>query len=748
MFARVTFALLGAFAYHCATADRERDDSPARKSGCTRPISAQIRVDSGHPWRPPFGLERVGGPIAVHVELIGQPQPAEEYAVAAYRGGQEIERHSLRITGVTLPPVGTAQFALLPQEVALLARCSSGGRIEELKRQPVSWPDIEADAQVSPDYQINPVDLGAILVPYDWLLLKTGQSAVISIAAISRTHDIANARVRAWFDGSRYIEAPMPLAKGRRITQKLRLPLLSSADSTTLHISLISGGRERWKKLIHSMVVPQVPRWPIFGAVETKLRYDAPISVNDPRSGVALPSVDYDTAWSNRLNDIVVFLPNGARFVFWRGSSYVPFWAGRYNTGLSYQWAETIAPPGFLDAVEPLQDKDLRYSRVSIIESSASRVHVRWTYQSVDFTYKSLGDEATEDFYFYPDGFGTRVVTLASTRPEDYVYSEFIVLLPQSAIPFEVLHHPRVDMLFLDGEQKRMSYPLLPGSYGELTLPLPGEQSEPPNLHPVERLLAKVMEYQKKPGTEVTSAQRALVNDWLGKVSHPRDKSIIYRIVEHEKDSLTSIYFSPHAASSTIVFLPFYDRGELVTPAYWGDHWPLGRGALTGGAISERIYRSPSHLGLMDLSEPAPLFSSQYPMLDTFGRLSKMTLERRAWLIGKSDASDQALLEWAQSYSQPPSIEVKGARIDFPSYSPERRALRLVVEADDVEIKLTPGVRTINPVFELDQAPKYLASVTVDSEPLPADAYAWDGATLWTKGRISPGATFALHFHE
>jgi hypothetical protein len=40
-----------------------------------------------------------------------------------------------------------------------------------------------------------------------------------------------------------------------------------------------------------------------------------------------------------------------------------------------------------------------------------------------------------------------------------------------------------------------------------------------------------------------------------------------------------------------------------------------------------------------------------------------------------------------------------GARIDFPSYSPERRAMRLVAESPSIEIKLKPMARTVNPVF-------------------------------------------------
>ena len=104
------------------------------------------------------------------------------------------------------------------------------------------------------------------------------------------------------------------------------------------------------------MLVHNKPKWPAFGATETKLRYDAPISLLS-RETSQLSSMLYSNGWAPHLKDVVVSLPNGSRFVFWRGSSYVPFWAGRHNTGLSYEWAETgPLPEGFVDSVEPLMD--------------------------------------------------------------------------------------------------------------------------------------------------------------------------------------------------------------------------------------------------------------------------------------------------------------------------------------------------------------------------------------------------------
>jgi hypothetical protein len=574
----------------------------------------------------------------------------------------------------------------------------------------VRWPEIEAEAIARPDRQINPVDLGTILVPHNWLLLAAGQTAVIDMAAISRSRDVPNVRLRAWFTEGKPIEVGVRLARNQRFTQELKLPLTSTNDRTVLHVSLADSRRELWKKEIRTMIVAQPPRWPVFGAVETKLRYDLPVAINDPKTGAALPSIDYDTAWDPKLKDVVVFLPNGSRFVFWRGSNYIPFWAGPFNTGVSYQWAENLShpvphPDGTADFREPMFDGELRYGRVRIVESTPSRVHVRWTYQLTDLQYTVGGDQAIEDFYFYPDGFGTRVMTLSSVPGEKYQLTEFIILTPQSAFPLDVLPSHMADILFLDGESKRVTFPF---------------QSE-----------------KKGPSWPPPS------------VTPSRNLPMVVRVFHHKNDPATAIYFDPQELTPPFTFGPLHDRGELVTPVYWGSHWPLGRGRWTGWTINDRIHSNPAHNSLLSFGFdfPKALFVSQFPMPDTLGRVRNRTLQRWAGLIAKTDAPDSALVEWAQSFSAPPSLDVTGARIGFPSYSPERRAIRLVVESPSIEIGLKPANHCMNPVFELVGAPKKLTSVSIDGKPLTNDAYAWDGVTLWVKASVGArGVKIAVHF--
>jgi len=124
-----------------------------------------------------------------------------------------------------------------------------------------------------------------------------------------------------------------------------------------------------------------------------------------------------------------------------------------------------------------------------------------------------------------------------------------------------------------------------------------------------------------------------------------------------------------------------------------------------------------------------------------------MSVQRWAWMIANTDAPDDVVLNWAQSFSSPPSLELTGARLDFPSYSTERRAIRLIAESSSIEIRLKPVVHYMNPVFELDGAPKELASVTLNGKALAPGAYAWDGATLWISASIKEGgARIGLKF--
>lgn len=679
---------------------------------CQEEVAGQIRLEPHHPWRPPFDLERVGQGFVAVAELSSKERPLREYWLASYWQGQEVQRKIVALSGIFAKPpyVGKAAFTKPFDELALLAKCKFEGAPVEIVRRKIQIPELEADVVARSDKLLNPVDLGAILPPYDWLLLGPGQKASLEVAAVSYRRDVRSVRVLAWFesDPKTKAERTLELESARKV--QAILPVASPAtapEKDVLYAAILDrDGKELWQKKIPTMRVQQTPRYPEFGATELKLRYDAPISVRNPETG-ELSSLDYAAAWKPELKDVVVSLPNGARFVFWRGSSYIPFWAGRHNTGLSYEWAETLPPPdGFVDCVEPLMDKELRYSRVEIVESTPARLHVRWRYQSTDFLYKVWGDMPVEDYYFYPDGFGTRVLNLKSAPGSTYEVQEFIILTPQSAFPFKVLNPKITDILFLDGHKREVGFPTK------------DEKSVPGGI--------------ARPGGGID----------------PRDVPAVYRTRLHKDDTAAAISFSPYNTLVPKIFGPFFDRGEMVTPFYWGSHWPLARGNMTGMTIDDRIYLSPSHNSIMTsgMNNHTPAFSATIQTHDTLGRARTMSLQRWYWLIGLTDASDQRLLDWAQSFRTPPSLELEGARLDLDSYVPERRAIRLIVEKPKLQITLKPSVRCVNPVFELLGAPKALTSVALGNRVLAPKEYAWDGQTLWINADVTDPSLLRLEF--
>lgn len=661
--------------------------------------SPKIGVDSGHPWRPPFGLERIGRSMIVAVEFAAAPPPAK-YWLSGYREGKEISSQTLNFSS-QFPAFCRISFEKWPDETAVYAQSDLEEKRVEIARQAIEVPAFEADAVAQPDEVENPVDLGTILKPEGWLLLRSGQKASLSVAAIGRNQDFPQAQVLAWYESAptEKTAARAPLAVDIRSQIDLALPPAPLQRDHDALIVAITGkdGIELWRKTIPVMLVQSAPKWPKFGATETKLRYDAPISVRNEDG--TFSALDYATAWDSRLNDVVVSLPNGARFVFWRGSCYIPFWAGRSNTGLCYEWAESPPPQGFTDCVEPLMDKELRYGRVQIVESSESRVHVRWSYQSCDFYYKVWGDSVEEDYYFYPDGFGTRVLNLRSGENANYELSEFILLTPQGTYPFQVLPSNLVDFIFVDGQKREIQFPFYSAEQGEKL--------------------------------------------------QPRGLPVVYRVRLGKEEPLSAVYFSPGDVNLPNPFGPFTDRGSIVTPAYWGNHWPLARGRTTGQTIDDRFTLTPAHNSLMTWGfekRPQPVCSAALETIDALGQPRRMSERRWVWNIGMTGADDSRLLEWARSLMTLPELKLQGARLAFESYAPERRAVRLVVEDATAAIAIQPKARWINPVFELIGAPKNLDSVAIGDRSLPREDYAWDGETLWLNGDIDSPEAIEINF--
>ncbi len=666
-------------------------------------FAPRFQFDPGHPWRPPFGVERVGL-TPVIVQFASDTHPAPEHWLAAYHEGKELERKALDVVGNS-PFTARVTFATspAPEELVLLTKTKNGSTIEQA-RWMVERAAFEADAEAAADPVMNPVDQGAVLPPADWLVLGLEQKARVTVAAFSAKETISGAEVIAWFesDSDRPTKTAIELRKGIRAELKVSLPPPAFAtDRDKLHVAIRdANGRELWHKTVTTMLIRQALKLPAFGAIETKLRYDYPVlSYSGPDEVSEIP---YDKAWAPERKDVVVSLPNGSRFVFWRGAAYTPFWAGKHNTALNFEFAEAPERPDGVDCVDAASDKELRRSRVEIIESTAARVHVRWTAQPCDLNYKVWGETATEDFYFYPDGFGSRTVTLQTEPKAEYEIEELLILTPPAAYPLRVLPEKLVDVLFRDGTKRELKFPIL-------------DQ---------ERDYEKLLTGEMPP---------------------------LYRIRFGAREPLSAVYFNPGWTRLPVqAYQPFYSQGQMVTPFYWGNHLPLARRKPTGINIDDLASMTPSHNAMMTWGHrrPQPLESLVAAMPDALGVTRPMQVEKWAWLIGLSNADDACLLEWSRSFATPPKVEAAGARLGSPSYSTERRATLLTVEKPIVTLTITPTTPCVHPVFELRNTPKTLSRVELDGRELAASDYAWDGRVLWLNTTLRSATTLRLKFAE
>jgi len=663
----------------------------------------RFQFDPGRPWRPPFGVQRVGH-LAVIAQFASNTHPAPAHWLAAFRDGAEVERKSLEVAGAS-PFTARVGFdaSPAPDELVLFASDAAGKPIERA-RWKVERPAFEADAEAAAEPVINPVDLGAVLPPADWLVLGPEQQARVSVAAFSSKEDLRGAEVLAWFESAadRRTKAALELRQGVRTELKLSLAAPAfTKDRDTLHVAIRDAkGREFWHKNIQAMLVRAPLKLPAFGAIETKLRYDYPLlSYSGPDEVTEIP---YEKAWAPERQDVVIALPNGSRFVFWRGAAYTPFWAGKHNTALNFEFAEAPLRPDGVDCVDASSDKELRRSRVAIIQSTAARVHVRWTAQPCDLNYKVWGESVAEDFYFYPDGFGTRTMTLQCEPKAQYEIEELLILTPPAAYPLRVLPENLVDVLFRDGTKRELKFPIL-------------DQERD-----YEKLLSGAM-------------------------------PPLYRIRFSALDTASAIYFNPGwTRLPSTAYRPFYSQGQMVTPFYWGNHLPLARRKPTCHNIDERASMTPAHSAMMTWAHrrPQPLESRVADMPDALGVTRPMQVEKWAWLIGLSEAGDARLLEWSRSFATPPQVKADGARLQLPSYNTERRATLLTVEKPIVSLTITPTTACVHPVFELQGAPRTLSRVEVESRVLAANDYAWDGRTLWLNATLREETAVRLVFGD
>jgi concanavalin A-like lectin/glucanase superfamily protein len=200
---------------------------------------------------------------------------------------------------------------------------------------------------------------------------------------------------------------------------------------------------------------------------------DRPLPAGPPGKGpfgAFYTTLKYYDAWDAQWRvgehgDVVVrFEESPCRFVFWRGTSYIPNWVTENGIWYNNQFNETWSEHG---CHEPMSDKQCRHAHVRIIESSDARVVVHWRYALVDNWYEfarvdpatGWGDWTDEVFTIYPDGVAVRKVTLRSTNPDaPHEWHEGIIVMGPGQRPETVLQPEALTLLNISGEANTLSW--------------------------------------------------------------------------------------------------------------------------------------------------------------------------------------------------------------------------------------------------------------------------------------------------
>jgi hypothetical protein len=585
-----------------------------------------------------------------------------------------------------------------------------GGKLLASKKLTVD--ELFAGFEVKAEPRINPVDLGRLLIPADVAAARAGQELKIGLWFCPAVKDAnievtANAKI---IDSSGKVLASQVLK--RKIVNgevwtanEIKIPTAGLKEGEySLELSFEKENKSIYNSKRRLIICAATAEQREFGAYYTDLKYDEPIRVHRNQREEKWNETSWENIWLRGPHrDIVVAFPDEKRFVFWRGSSYAPFWYSRENVGMCYEWVETGFERGesLLDCVEPLQDKECRYSRTEIVSNTAARAVVDWRYAETDFNYKICNNEWIDETYtFYPDGFGVRKIrgSIRTSQPGDWHETcEFLVLAPKGVRPYEVL--PRDIVRFLSVEDGR-----------ECILSFPN-----PEIQDYTRPLLDNA-YSYKMVTE--------------KPEWPKDVPTLMRVKYHKDDESTPFSVCGNVSKFRIYAGMKEEDGRYACPVCYCIHFPVTRGLRTWRRLAPGMLNYPGSYSIMTYAcEPL----SEKP-ID-----KDLSIVTWAWLIGNTKMSDGELRQVADSWVKPTGVKAVQGAGEVIYDKCERGYVAKCDKSKTVELQFGgDGTKKIfNPVFILENCSWNPVKVTVNDKQVSnykagtEQSYTQDKLVIW-----------------
>jgi hypothetical protein len=160
--------------------------------------------------------------------------------------------------------------------------------------------------------------------------------------------------------------------------------------------------------------------------------------------------------------DVVVeFDSSPAKFVFWRGTGYIPMMVTENGKWYSNEFNETWNTSGGQGCQEPMSDKEAYTNHVRILENTPARVVVHWRYPLLDVLRVTAnydedtgwGDWSDWYYYVYPDGVAAKQMHLWTHGVRNHEWQESMAIFGPNQHPEQIIEtRPALTMANLDGE--------------------------------------------------------------------------------------------------------------------------------------------------------------------------------------------------------------------------------------------------------------------------------------------------------
>ena len=412
---------------------------------------------------------------------------------------------------------------------------------------------------------------------------------------------------------------------------------------------------------------------------------------------------------------VIVEFDKPWRLIFWSKAQYVACWDLGNGVWFTPEWLETNSPEDF-HCYEPIMDKQLKYSRVRIVESGPARAKVHWHYACCNIRYQVFNGNTTADEYYtvYPNGVAVRKLVAWPGDESDFGGNsnfwqvlEWILVNASGTTPDSTLHSKQAFTL-QNGQGEKIGLPW----------PLPTNPKRSGN-----RALCSVF------------PEIADWNEYIGRV-HVKDRPDPYVIFV--KDQRIFPYKRCVSCGKDHPYFGLFDGAGNVYK-----HWPATdmEDFILAAKAGEDARGIPTHSSFVDCnytSNPADRPPRPTTWLFLTGATNKMT---------------SSLVEIMKSWYYPADIETgyeSGGNIPgmsqggliYEGYAYSEMAYRFRKFGEDkIGFRMRPREAVINPVFIINNWKSPSATMSLDGEKIDKNLYQGqiegDDIVIWLDKTIS-----------